>query len=299
QYCMRTPRHLLQGSKYSNLTTVRVSNDHFERSFWPQVIYASRLASSIGAWPWVDVFASNEAANLMLATLSAGVVGASDAIGAAEVRNLRRAARPDGVLVKPDSPLVPSDWTYLNEAQNGPGPMVAFSISEHESGRAAYVVALARAGVKQAAFTPAEAGLTGNVYAYDMRNQSGTRIHARTPISLDLSNDWSYIVAVPVSRGGIAIVGDLGKFAPRGRARIASIVDHEASTDVTVSFAPGEKKIALTGYSEEAPSVIGNATDLSWSADTHLFTIAVAPEDDSTAHITLSPVTTRHRAAGK
>jgi hypothetical protein len=293
QYCMPTPRHLLQGSKYSNLTTVRVSNDHFERSFWPQVMYASRLASSIGAWPWVDVFASNEAANLMLATLSAGVVGASDAIGDADVRNLRRAARADGVLVKPDAPLVPSDTTYLNEAQNGPGPIVAFSYSDHANGRAAYVVAFKRSGVTQATFTPAEAGLTGSVFAYDVRNQSGTRTDAHTPIALDLSDDWSYVVAVPVSRGGVAIVGDLGKFAPRGKTRIASIVDRDTSTDVTVSFAAGEKSVTLTGYSEFPPA------NLSWSPDTHLFTAIVTPGADNTGQITITPVTPRHRPAGK
>lgn len=299
QYCMPTPRHLLQGAKYSNLTTVRVSDDHFERGFWPQAIYASRLASSIGAWPWVDVFSSNEAANLMLATLSAGVVGASDALGAAEVRNLRRAARPDGVLVKPDVPLVPSDWTYLNEARNGPGPMVAFSYSEHQQGRAAYVVAFKRAGVTQAAFTPAEAGLTGSVYVYDVKNQSGALSDAGSPVAIDLSDDWRSLVAVPVSRGGIALVGDLGKFAPRGRARITSISDRDVSTDVAIAFAAGEKKVTLTGYSQALPYVTGDATDLTWSPDTQLFTVAVPSGGDNSAHITLAPVTPRHRAAGK
>ena len=296
QYCMPTPRHVLQGSRYSNLTTVRVSNDHFERSFWPQMIYASRLASSVGAWPWVDVFASNEAANLMLATLSAGVVGASDAIGAAEVRNLRRAARPDGVLVKPDAPLMPSDSTYLNEAQNGPGPMVAYSYSDHAAGRAAYVVAFKRTGATVTSFKPSEAGLTGSLYAYDMRNQSGQRVAAADSMVIDLSDDWSYTELVPISRAGIGIVGDLGKFAPLGRARISAVVDRDASTDVTVAFAPGEKSITLTGYSELPPYVTG-ATDLAWVPDSHLFTITVKPGPENNAQITIAPSAARHRAA--
>jgi len=40
-------------------------------------------------------------------------------------------------------------------------------------------------------------------------------------MNLDLSQDWTYLVHVPLSRCGIAIVGDAGKFVPRGRARIA------------------------------------------------------------------------------
>jgi len=36
------------------LFSIRMSDDHFERKFWPQVLYASRLASSVGVWPWVQ-----------------------------------------------------------------------------------------------------------------------------------------------------------------------------------------------------------------------------------------------------
>jgi hypothetical protein len=300
QYCMPTPRHVLQGSKYSNLTSIRMSDDHFERKFWPQVLYGSRFASSVGIWPWVDVFSSDDAANLMMATLSGGVVGASDAIGAANVRNLQRVARADGVIVKPDAPLVPTDSTFLAEAQNGPGPMTAYTYTDHGSNRAVYVFALRRGDAATVALTPSETGLSGNVFAYDVRRRSGAVVDAAAPMNLDLSQDWTNVILVPVSRCGIAIVGDTGKFVPRGRARIAALNDRGVAVDVEVSFAASENTVTLTGYSPALPQVsatAGKIVKVSWSSATGMFEMQVAPGTGATAQLTITCAAPRRRAA--
>ncbi|HEX6445686.1 MAG TPA: carbohydrate-binding protein [Streptosporangiales bacterium] len=144
QYCMPEPRDFLQESKYSNLTTTRVSNDRFERSKWDAALYTSQLAAAVGAWPWVDVFMSTETRNLVLATLSAGPVGVGDAIGAESRTNLLQVARPDGVIVKPDVPLVPTDATYIAQASGEQPAMVAATHTDHGAVRDGYVYAYAR-----------------------------------------------------------------------------------------------------------------------------------------------------------
>jgi hypothetical protein len=298
QYCMPTPRHVLQGSKYSNLTSMRMSDDRFERRSWPQVLYASRLAFSVGIWPWVDVFSSDEEANLMIATLSAGVVGASDAIGAMNVHNLQRAARADGVIVKPDVPLVPTDSTFLAEAQKGPGPMVAYTYTDHASNRAVYMFAFRRGDATTATFTPSETGLAGEVFAYDVRRRSGAVVDAGAPMNLDLSQDWTNVVLVPVSRCGIAVVGDTGKFVPRGRARIAALTDRGDAVDVQITFAAGESSVTLTGYSPSSPRVLAAAGAIlktSWNASNGLFEITVAPAANATAQVSIRPAAPRRR----
>jgi hypothetical protein len=298
QYCMPTPRHVLQGSKYSNLTSMRMSDDRFQRKFWPQVLYASRLASAVGIWPWVDVFSSNEAENLMMATLSGGIVGASDAIGAVNVRNLQRAARADGVIVKPDAPLVPTDSTFLAEAQKGPGAMVAYTYSEHASNRAVYVVGIRRGDATAATLTPSETGLAGLLFAYDVRHHSGMLVNAGAPMNLDLSDDWTNVVLVPVSRCGIAVVGDTGKFVPRGRARIAALTDRGDAVDVQVTFAAGESSVTLTGYSLTSPHVsaaAGAILETSWNASTGLFEIVVAPASNAAAQVSIRPAALRRQ----
>lgn len=81
QYCMPLPRHFLQGTRYSNLRTILVSGDRFERSHWMWFLFNGRLASALGIWPWSDVFMSSETSNLLLSVLSASMVGVGDAIG--------------------------------------------------------------------------------------------------------------------------------------------------------------------------------------------------------------------------
>lgn len=60
QYCMQLPAHVLQSSKYSNLTTMRVSADRFTCERWDEALYTSQFASALGIWPWADVFMSGE-----------------------------------------------------------------------------------------------------------------------------------------------------------------------------------------------------------------------------------------------
>jgi hypothetical protein len=59
QYCMPLPRHFLQGTRYPNLTTFRVSGDRFRKGRWPTFLFNGRLASALDEWPWSDVFMSS------------------------------------------------------------------------------------------------------------------------------------------------------------------------------------------------------------------------------------------------
>jgi hypothetical protein len=177
QYCMPYPRDVLQGSMYSNLTTVRVSNDRFERGKWDEALYASQLTAGIGAWPWVDVFSSSETRNLLLATLTAGPVGVGDAIGALNKDNLMRAARPDGVIVKPDAPITPTDATYIGDAAGQQPAMVAATHTDHDGLRHAYVYAYARAvplPTPDTVYQAEDATLSGPVIATDHSGYTGT-----------------------------------------------------------------------------------------------------------------------------
>ena len=141
QYCMATPSQFLQSTKYNNLTTVRVSEDRFDRTRWTGFLYTSRLASALGIWPFADVFMSGETDNLLLATLTAGPLGIGDRIGAVNRDNLLRAVRADGVIVKPDAPIVPLDQSFINDSRGSGGPMVAATYTDFGGMRAAYVFA--------------------------------------------------------------------------------------------------------------------------------------------------------------
>src|SRR5207244_10516492 len=197
----------------------------------------------------------------------------------------------DRVLSKPEAPHIPTASTLLAEAQNGPGPVVAYTYTDHGSSRAVYAVAFRRGDAASAALKPSETGLTDKVFAYDVRHRYGAVVDASATISLDLSQDWTSVVLVPVSRSGIAIVGDTGKFVPRGRARIADLTDRGEAVDVEVAFAAGENSVTLTGYSPGSPQVLarsGQIVKVSWSSSTGLFELVIAPGANATARVTIS-----------
>ena len=196
QYCMALPRDYLQSIRYDNLTTIRVSDDRFESSKWDEFLYDSQLAASLGVWPWCDVFMSTETTNLLLANLSAGPVGVGDGLGQVNPANLWQVARPDGVIVKPDVPIVPTEATYLADAAGTNPAMVAATHVEHASGlRYAYVFSYARQlsappGVYQAE----NATLSGAIAAHDNPGYTATGYADYQNLSGDYVQ-WSVNVA--------------------------------------------------------------------------------------------------------
>ena len=296
QYCMGMPRHFLQGSLYSNLITMRVSVDRFEISKWNTFLYTSRLASALGAWPWTDVYPSAETRNLLLDTLSAGPVGVGDALGALSTNNLAKAVRPDGVIVKPDVPLIPIDQSYLNDAQGLNLPMVAATHVDHGGLRALYVFAFARnSSSTNASFTPSQLGISGPAYVYDYFNQTGMVVTAGSAFnfSTTVSDNYAggtYYVAVPVGTSGIALLGDTNKFVTLGNKRISTMAD-AGVIQASVSFAPGETNVILTGYAASAPyswATGGSAGAVNYNPASHIFSINVTPGISGTTSLALS-----------
>ncbi|HEY0754598.1 MAG TPA: hypothetical protein VGD98_11590 [Ktedonobacteraceae bacterium] len=292
QYCMPDPHHYLQSSMYSAVVTTRVSNDHFIRARWDEFLYDSRLASALGVWPWSDVFMSTETSNLLLSTLSAGIVGIGDRLGNESKVNLLQTVRPDGVIVKPDSSIVPLDATYVSEAQ-GPKPaMVAAAYTYRTNLTAAYVFAYSRtrANEQVASFTPANLGINSDAYVYDYFTKSGKVIHSNESFQHKVGYNGAYFIAVPVGRSGIAFLGDTNKFVSLGSKRISSLSD-DGTVHATVSFAAKEGPVTLSGYAPSLPTVAtnsGSAGPVVYNPTTHLFSFSVSADDNNSATVNIS-----------
>jgi len=279
QYCMPEPRHFLQGARYANLTTIRVSGDRLERDKWDAFLYTSRLASALQIWPWTDVFMSRETDNLLIATLSAGMVGIGDRLGEEDKSALLRAVRADGVIVKPDTPLVPLDGMYTASADR---PMLAAAHTAHGALRSSYVFAYARSpAAAGAAFTPAEVGVPQPALVYDARRGVARRLAAQQRFSFALAGGASaYFIVVPRSRSGIALLGDAGLFVPDGRKRIAALEDARERLTATIIFAPQESSVRLFGYAPHRPAVtaeIGRVDALEFDERTGRFEVQIFP----------------------
>lgn len=289
QYCLATPGDFLQSVEYGNVTTMRVSGDRFKRGNWNAFLYGSRLADAVGTWPWSDVFKSRETTNLLLSTLSAGIVGIGDPIGRSNVQNLLQVVRPDGVIVKPDSPIIPTDASYIQQARDPNAPMVASTYTRHGDLLARYVFAYAQGDSATVSFTPTDLGITGPTYVYDYFSQQGQVLPAGGTFTESVSHDGAYYLVVPIGKSGIGFLGDAGKFVSLGKKRISALSD-DGTLRATISFASGERSVQLHGYAPSSPNIVATAGAVSaetYDPITHLFAVTVSPGAGGVAQVEL------------
>jgi len=284
QYCSAEPYMFLQGTRYSNLTTIRVSEDRFVRTRWYSFLLTSQLAGALGFWPWADVATSQDVNAILLQALSAGPVGFGDAIGKENSQNLMQVARADGVLVKPDAPLAPVDKDYLDGALGRHGPMLGYTHTEQGGITTSYVFAFAPSPEDHDAvhFQARDVGLDGAMAVYDYFAHRLTLVPAGGTFSgeLEADNASFYICATP-GKSGIAFLGDRDDFVGTGRMRIVSIVDGREQLEATVLFAGGENALTLHGYAGFEPRVTalrGRAGDLHYDSATGEFEVPISPD---------------------
>jgi hypothetical protein len=291
QYCQPLARHYLQTSKYNNVTTIRTSPDRFSERWWDRFLYGSRLASALGIWPWTDVFMSSERDNLLLATLSAGPVGVGDPLGSINTASLLRAVRKDGVIVKPDAPLVPTDQTVLHDAEGLQAPMIAATYTDFGSMKVAYVFAHPRGAATTVSFTPSSVGLNGPVYVYNYFTEVGQVIDASDAFSGQIEGSYAYYIVTPIGPSGVGLLGDLGQFTSLGRQRITNVAD-DGVVEMTIAFAPDETSRVIQGYSNEPPIVTaqtGTAGAVSFNQATQRFQFPVSQNGAGTAVVQIAP----------
>jgi hypothetical protein len=279
QYCMPTARHFLQSARYGNVTSIRASEDRFGSTRWRSFLYASRLASALGVWPFTDVLMSTETDNLLLATLSAGPVGIGDRIGTMNTGNLLRSIRRDGVIVKPDVPLTPLDGSFLSDSQNLLAPIVSSTYSDFGGLKAYYLFAFPQGSNTQAVFRLSDLGVTQPVYLYNYANGTGRIVEPWEVLNESIDGAWIYQVAAPIGSSGIAVIGDTGQFVTLGKKRVTQLTD-DGTVHLSVAFAAGESSRTIEGYSPNLPAISageGQIGAMTYDPATHRFTVLVMP----------------------
>jgi hypothetical protein len=280
QYCMASPRFFLQGSKYQNLTNIRTSVDRFEPARYQDFVYCTLFAQALHARSFSDVFFSGERNNLVAATLSAGPVGFGDDFAKLDRINIMRCARQDGVLIRPDLPLTPTDSTIYGDAENSKTPLVATAAVDNGI-RTTYVFCYVRehdSGLVQ--LTPKSLGCSGKSLIYNIETKEAVLADEGALIQKTLKQkDWTAFAIAPVDESGIALIGDENKITGMGRARIASAAQIQKGVTAQIVFSVGENNISLTGYSASPISVQaanGNARVISYDSTSGIFHIEVS-----------------------
>ena len=313
QYCMPLPRHFLQGSKYSNLHTIRPSEDGFEIKKWTQFLYGSRLASALGIWPWADVFFSEDKESLLIATLSGGMVGVGDRLsqdndpahdlnttwcGKGHLpcsplnrENLFHSIRADGVIVKPDTTLVPTSQAYVGHAgfKESSIPMTASATSHDDAGKitAAYVFSYSSTSRSQTlTLNPKDVGVVGDAYVYHYFEKTGELVPEGKNLITSVGPRGSYFIIVPTRESKMAWLGDLSLFASLGSKRIQI-----AGSVMNIHFAAGEKDLEIKGYAISANDLPILETEahalvpVTYDSISQMFTIALHRDEQTSARL--------------
>ncbi len=235
QWCMATPADLFQTATLRRVTSIRTSGDHGylvgPGFLWAWFCYSSALARAFGLAPFKDVFASGgEHAEIeaMLSALSTGPVGLGDAIGTTDGDVVAATCRPDGTIVRPDVPLAAVDACYRDHAVARPVPLVAECRTDHAAGRWTQVVcvnAYRRGEPVQGVVDLGAATPTGDVVRFDLRTGALARGTADWTVALE-PEAWTHHLLAPwmdLAGERVAVLGDVSKHAPVGRARIPTV----------------------------------------------------------------------------
>jgi hypothetical protein len=304
QWCMATPADFAQTTTLTQVTSVRTSGDHgyiaTAGQLWAWFCITNALAGSLGLMPFKDVFRAdpevagqNGEPEALLAALSTGPVGLGDRVGRMDPAIALRTCRADGLLVKPHTPIAAIDESLLSGPAFHSVPLVATCTSEHEAGTWTYVVAmhanptddpvtgeirlssLPSPPASGAGFSPirpqAEQEPIDHVIAWNWRTRSAERLSraATIPVSLG-QGDWSFFVLAPLLPSGLAVVGDITKFATAGDARVEVA---PTATGVRLIVKGGGEQVTITGWAETAPSSPEGIIE--HSAETGVWSIAV------------------------
>ena len=273
QYSMPLPRHFLQGSRYSNLLTIRTSGDRFGKDHWEEFLFNGRLASALGEWPWSDAVRSTETSNLLLSVLSGSSAGVGDAIGSLDGENLRRAIRADGVIVKPDDAITPIDPAYLAAAHGRLSPLIAAAHTRHQGLVTTYLFACRRSGERTATVSPAALGYERPIFAFDYFGGQGVYLRSSQALTFPVPDDGAYWITVPVGASGVGFLGEDGKFVPNGKKRVAGLRD-KGTLRARIVFAPGEKRLRFKGFALARPQLHarrGAVENVAYDLHSHLF----------------------------
>lgn len=314
QFCMPLARHLLEAFRHENVHTIRVSGDQFRWDHWDSELYGSIVVNAGSVWPTVDNFQTTNRRNLLLAVLSAGPLALSDAIG--RFVPINEAIRGDGLILKPDFSMVPTDASFVAEAAaveqfygvNGPTasntgntgelirpPLVAHAYSQFGAnapapGKIEYVFGYSRDQNAAAPISilPQDFGFQGAVYVYDYFGNSGWWQPGTQSFATSVDSQGSYYVIAPIGPSGMAFLGDLTKYVPASRQRVETLSD-DGQITATLNFKSGGETVPISVFASAAPVVSADHATVSapaYDSATGLYRMMVTTESAAaTLHI--------------
>lgn len=276
QYCMALPRNIMQSTENPVMVSLQGTEDHHVSSaepgwnfttqhvgffgtnegdrgdpfFWKQLIFTSALYGALGIWPSRDniqtIADPNAYEDTLLANLIGGSIQLGHRLGECNYGLLRKAYREgDGLIFKPDRPIVPLDRCYID------GGAVGYTESVISGKRWFYVLSLPAAGYIRD-FSPSDLHIAGRWAVYDWEQKSVSLVAADSAIPLTREVKHQYFVLAPVLENGMAVFGDTEKWVSMADKRMAFVESSDEQVRVGVISNRTHSPI-VTGYSPDRP----------------------------------------------
>jgi hypothetical protein len=131
--------------------------------------------------------------------------------------------------------------------------ILASTFTRHGDHATVYLLAFAdnpKAGRADFSFKPVELGFRNRVVIFDPQSQTIVTLNAADTYSGKLTgaDAYAYRIVAPISRSGIALIGDIGKFVPMGRKRITAYSDIAGGAVLDIFYAAKERDLTIAGY---------------------------------------------------
>jgi len=273
QWCMATPTDMMHALQLNAVTNFRVSTDFCYGHSW-DIGSTSLLAWGLGVAPSKDTLWSTDngrfsvpgcpwtpdhetpAAELhvVLALMSTGPLGISDAINMTNAELLKRTISADGTLLKPSKPITSVD-SLVAKADYGPNGEVFGTYMGHQESDRALAYTYVAFNLKEKFVLPASdvypaVGKGVQLYFRNVNAPCGTTLDScltkGAPVfpASDMSNTTggtnyapTTLTVYPVRAGQQSLIlGELAKFVPLSPQRFLQVLDDA----FTVRGAAGE-----------------------------------------------------------
>jgi len=273
QYCMPYPRFYLQSLEIPAITQIRVSDDYGpggSRADQWSIGDSALLADALGLRPFKDTFWTTSiqvgnrydsyepapALEAVVATLSTGPVGPSDAIGNTDVDLLSRSHTKEGLILKPSKALTSIDYMFLartfgNQESTANTGEIMSTYSEING----WVFRVLLGAQVKVPLTIYPADIPANEVSDELVYKSFSFLDssdksATTLYDFDDSNGillsecekpyFDLWYTSPVFPDGTVLLGELDKWVPVSPNRINKIITTSTQTSIQITGSPEE-----------------------------------------------------------
>jgi hypothetical protein len=254
QYCMPYPYDVLHAAAEPAVTNARATGDYFHAVDQWNVANTALFYWPIGVLPFKDGFYSSSEKQIggqtagpekspdreiIMATLSCAMVGPMDGINLLNKTRTMASCNSDGLILKPDRPIMTSDACFLNRKSDC---HIAQTYSDVKSissmltfGRIIYLFSSDSTEISDAHFFLDAS--KDDYIIYNWYTESAAKLEAVNTVAHGYEGH-SYAIAAPIT-GSLAFVGEPDKYTTASAKRFGGGVTY-ANDKITAEVA-GEK----------------------------------------------------------